>query len=94
MPPQNDHPTQAEFAALKALTEENNHILKRMQFWGRVAFWFKVVLWALVLVGIPFLLSLSPLASGIFKGLTGSSATSTSLFGYPSPAEFQHALQH
>ncbi len=94
MPPQNDFPTREEFNHLKVVAEENNHILKQMRFWGRVAFWFKVVLWALVLVGIPFLISLSPLASSLFQGVTSSSGSSTSLFGYPSPTEVKHALGH
>jgi predicted MFS family arabinose efflux permease len=83
----------AEIAKLRESLEQtqkivgdNNRILIQMRFWGRIAFAAKIVIWAIVLIS-PFVIIsyLSP----FLKALPGnsSSASSTSLFGYPTPTE-------
>jgi hypothetical protein len=79
-----------EFNQLKGLVSEslqlsrdNQRLLRRMQFWGRVAFGFKVFIWSVVLV-LPFILYhyIQPFMSG----------SSNSLFGYPTATQFQKAF--
>ncbi|MBA3789391.1 hypothetical protein H0X32_03290 [Patescibacteria group bacterium] len=76
------------------VANENNHILHRMQYWGRVAFWAKVLIWVVVLA-LPFLLytRFAPFLNILPGGIGGSTnASSTSLFGFPSPTEFQKTI--
>lgn len=61
------------------LARDNNDILRRMQFWGRVTFWTKTILWTAVLV-LPVLLY------SYFAPVINS--TMTNLFGIPTPSQF------
>jgi hypothetical protein len=108
MPPETLSPTtvsREEFEHLKSqldetakTSKENNEILRKMVFWGRVAFGFKVLLWVLVLIGIPVVIStFFPFLNGLFHGALGSASgtsSSTTLFGFPSPTEVKHSLSH
>jgi hypothetical protein len=72
-----------------ALVKDSNKIIHDMRKWGRVAFAVKVVAWTVVLI-LPVLLLpyLSPWLNLLPGGLGGgTTASSTSLFGFPSPAE-------
>jgi hypothetical protein len=84
------HVTRAEFEHLGnlvtenlKLTEDNQRILLRMQYWGRVAFWAKVAIWGVVLVLPVVLYSYI----GPFIG-----ASAKSFFGFPTEAQFHKAL--
>jgi hypothetical protein len=92
--------TREEFEAVKSQVEENlkitqdtNKLLHRMRHVGRIAFAAKIIIWILVL-GLPLLLypyiaAAIPSLRTVAGSTTPSSLTSSSLFGYPSPAEIQ-----
>ena len=73
-----------------ALAQDSNKIIHNMRKWGRVAFAAKVVIWTIVLV-VPLLLLpyLAPFIPAFGGSASSTSLTSSSLFGYPSPAEIQ-----
>jgi hypothetical protein len=76
------------------VSKENNKILHRMRYWGRVAFWSKVLIWGLILA-LPLLLYsyFAPLLNTIpGTGGTNLTGSSGSVFGFPTPADVEKLL--
>ena len=69
-----------------AIGKENNRLLRRIIFFGRVSFWTKLVFWALVL-GLPVLF-FQPIVQYVSKQVSQNPAA----FGLPSSAQIQKAI--
>jgi hypothetical protein len=67
-------------------TQENNERIRSMQRAAKWGFWLKVVVWAAVII-LPFLL-LKPLLQTLVPATGGGNG----LFGFPSQADLEKAL--
>ncbi|MES2225901.1 MAG: hypothetical protein V4480_03780 [Patescibacteria group bacterium] len=73
----------------KELAEENNRLLRDIRRTNRISFWSKVILWTVVLI-LPFIF-LGPLLRALVPA-TGTGVGGGTLFGLPSPTEFQKII--